>query len=196
MRAALVCLFLGLALAPIARPAVDFQRDIQPVLNKCLACHGRDEPSRQANLRLDTFEDATGRTGGHPGITPGDAAASRVIVRVKDDQRPMPPAGERLTEREIALLEEWIDAGAEYERHWSFTPPERLAPPAVSDASWPRNPIDSFVLARLDAEGLKPSPEADRHTLARRLALDLTGLPPDPERVAAFVESEEPEQAY
>ena len=196
MPAALICLLLGFALVPAARAAVDFQRDIQPVLNKCLACHGRDEPSRQANLRLDTFEDATGRNGGHPGITPGDAAASRVIVRVKDDERPMPPTGERLTDREIAMLEEWIDYGAEYERHWSFTPPERLDPPAVSNASWVRNPIDAFVLARLDQEGLQPSPEADRHTLARRLGLDLIGLPPDAKLVEAFVEAEDADKGY
>ena len=188
-------LFLGaaLALAPDARSAVDFQREIQPILKKCLPCHGRDEHARQANFRLDSFEHATGKSGGHPGIAPGDAANSRVVLRVKDDKSPMPPAGERLSAREIELLEQWIRDGANYERHWSFEPPVRPSPPTVSRADWARNPIDAFVLARLDAEELRPSPEADRHTLVRRLALDLTGLPPDPELVESFVADESPE---
>jgi len=186
-------LFAALLLAPAAPSAVDFQREIQPVLKKCLACHGRDEHARQANLRLDSFEHATGKTGGHPGITPGDAANSRIVIRAKAEQNPMPPSGERLTPREIELLEQWINDGAQYESHWSFEPPARPETPAVSDAEWPRNPIDHFVLARLEKEGLQPSKEADRHTLIRRVALDLTGLPPDPELVESFVSDDSPE---
>ncbi len=172
--------------------AVDFQREIQPILRKCLPCHGRDEGSRQANFRLDSFENATGATGGYPGITPGDSAASRVIVRVKDPKHPMPPAGDRLTAGEMGLLEQWIDAGANYKRHWSFEKPARPDVPKLT-SDWTRNEIDGFVLARLEKEGLKPSEQADRYTLIRRLALDLTGLPPDPALVEKFVADDSPD---
>jgi len=185
-----------LCLLPPAALAVDFQRDIRPLLAKrCLACHGPDEHSRQANFRLDTRDGALGKTGGHAGIVPGDSARSRVIVRAQDPERPMPPAGPRLTAGEIDLLKKWIDAGAPYEKHWAFVKPERPAPPAVRDARWPQNEIDRFVLARLEKEGLTPSPEADRHTLARRAALDLTGLPPEPGVMKAFLSDPSP-QAY
>ncbi|MEZ5363847.1 MAG: DUF1549 domain-containing protein [Bryobacterales bacterium] len=162
------------------------------MLKKCLPCHGRDEHGRQANLRLDSFEHATGKTGGHPGITPGDAANSRIVIRAKAEKNPMPPSGERLNPHEIELLEQWINEGAQYELHWSFQPPERPAPPAVSNADWPRNPIDHFVLARLEKEGLQPSKD-DRYTLIRRVALDLTGLPPTPEMVESFVRDDSPD---
>ena len=185
-----------MCLLPPAALAVDFQRDIRPLLAKrCLACHGPDEHSRQANFRLDTRDGALGKTGGHAGIVPGDSARSRVIVRAQDPERPMPPAGPRLTAGEIDLLKKWIDAGAPYEKHWAFVKPERPAPPAVRDARWPQNEIDRFVLARLEKEGLTPSPEADRHTLARRAALDLTGLPPEPGVMKAFLSDPSP-QAY
>lgn len=186
----LLLFFTGLLLTSAAPAAVDFQREIQPVLKKCLACHGRDEHGRQANLRLDSFEHATGKTGGHPGILPGDSANSRIIIRAKAEKNPMPPNGERLSPREIELLEQWVEDGAPYESHWSFEPPVRMDPPTVSDSNWPRNPVDHFVLARLEAEGLKPSQEADRYALIRRLALDLTGLPPDLELVKAFVDDD------
>jgi len=187
---------LALCLPPPAALAVDFQRDIRPLLAKrCLACHGPDEHSRQANFRLDTRDGALGKTGGHAGIVPGDSARSRVIVRAQDPKRPMPPAGPRLTADEIDLLKKWIDAGAPYEKHWAFGKPERPAPPAVRDARWPQNEIDRFVLARLEKEGLTPSPEADRHTLARRAALDLTGLPPEPGVMKAFLGDPSP-KAY
>ncbi|MBK9167327.1 MAG: DUF1553 domain-containing protein [Bryobacterales bacterium] len=177
----------------LASPAADFQRDIRPLLaKKCFACHGPDEHARQAKLRLDTFEGATGQDGGFPGIVPGNAARSRVVARITHESRPMPPSGEPLTGREVALVKEWIDAGAVYQRHWAFEKPVRREP-AVRDASWPRNPIDGFVLARLEKENLRPSPEADRYTLARRLALDLTGLPPDPTAAEAFVRDTRPD---
>ena len=178
--------------APAASAAVDFQREVQPILKKCLPCHGRDEHARQANLRLDSLEHATGSSGGHPGIAPGDSANSRVVIRVKDPERPMPPTGERLSPRQVEILEQWIDDGARYERHWSFEKPVRPELPEVSRADWPRNEVDRFVLSRLERESLEPSETADRHTLIRRLALDLTGLPPDPELVQAFVEDESP----
>lgn len=183
------------ALAAPAGDAVSFNRDIRPILAKnCFACHGPDEHSRQANLRLDTRADATGQTGGHAGIVPGNSAASRVVIRITHPKMPMPPpaSGKRLSEQEIELIKRWIDQGAPYDRHWAFEPPMRPALPKVKRTDWPKNEIDYFVLARLEAEGLAPSPEADRYTLIRRVSLDLTGLPPSPEAVAAFVKDESP----
>ena len=176
----------GWAFAGLALPSPNFGTEIRPILQKCLPCHGPDEHSRMANLRLDSQAAASGRDGGYQGIVPGDSEASRIIARVSAEQSPMPPTGERLSAQEIDTLKRWIDAGARYERHWAFDPPERPDPPAVSDPGWIRNPIDSFVLALLDNEGLAPSPEADRYTLIRRLSLDLTGLPPTPAEAEAF----------
>ncbi len=176
-----------------AQTAPDFQSQVQPILRKCIACHGPDEHSRQANLRLDTRDGARGANGGYAGIVPGNSAASRVVARITHSSNPMPPVGERLSSTEVDLIKKWIDAGAPYQQHWSFSKPERPAPPATKDSSWPRNPIDNFVLARLEQESLKPSREADRYALIRRLALDLTGLPPAPEEVEAFVKDESPE---
>ena len=170
----------------------DFQAEVRPLLQKCLPCHGPDEHSRMANFRLDSLAAATGRDGGYAGLIPGDAAASRVIARVQDARSPMPPTGERLAEEEIETLRAWIDAGATYESHWAFEAPARPALPDVSAPSWTRNPVDRFVLAQLDREGLRPSPEADRYTLARRLSLDLTGLPPRPSDADAFAADRSP----
>jgi hypothetical protein len=178
----------------LAQSTVDFQRDIRPLLaRRCYACHGPDEHSRQANLRLDTYEGATGKAGGYKAIIPGDHARSRVYARIVDDKRPMPPTGERLNAAEVELIKRWIDQGAAYSRHWAFDKPRRAPLPAVTIKSWPRNPIDFFVLARLEQEKLKPSPEADRATLIRRLSLDLTGLPPTPALVRAFAEDSRPD---
>ena len=179
--------------ATAAEQAPDFGTQVRPILQKCLPCHGPDDQVRMANLRLDSLEAASGRTGGHAGLVPGDSAASRIIARITADKSPMPPSGERLTAKEIETLKRWIDAGAQYERHWSFEPPQRPEPPVVSKPDWARNPIDSFILARLDKEGLRPAAEADRYTLIRRLSLDLTGLPPTPESVEAFVADRAPD---
>jgi len=140
-----------------------------------------------ANLRLDSHEGATGQDGGHAGLVPGDSGASRVLARVTAETNPMPPAGDRLTAAEIETLRQWIDAGAEYRRHWAFERPAIPRVPSVTDNSWPENPIDYFVQAKLESVGLAPSARADRYTLARRLSLDLTGLPPRLEEVEAFV---------
>ncbi len=145
-----------------------------------------------ANLRLDSIESATGRDGGHAGLVPGNAAESRVMARIRADRNPMPPVGERLSTEEIATLERWIESGAGYERHWAFDAPLRPELPPVSDPSWPRNDIDWFVLARLDREGLRPSDQADRYVLARRLALDVTGLPLIPAEADAFAADPSP----
>ena len=175
-----------------ANSGPDFNREVRPILQKCLPCHGPDDHSRMANLRLDSFEGAIGQNGGYAGLVPGSSAESRVIVRVGAEQNPMRPTGERLSVNEVDTLKQWIDAGARYKRHWAFEGPE---PPDVSDPTWIRNPVDSFVLARLDTEGLRPSPEADRYTLARRLSLDLTGLPPSPNEADAFAADASP-RAY
>ena len=179
----------------IAGEPVSYNRDIRPILSKnCFACHGPDEHSRQAGVRLDVREYAIGQKGGLKAIVPGDRAASRVMVRIRHPKRPMPPpeTGNKLTPEEIELIGRWIEQGAPYEAHWAFEPPRRPALPEVKDTRWPKNEIDYFVLARLETEGLKPSPEADRYTLIRRLYLDLIGLPPPLEAVDAFVADPNP----
>ncbi len=187
LRCALIAGLLAVSLAGGASAAPDFQSDVRPILQKCLPCHGPDEHSRQANLRLDSHEGATGQDGGYSGLVPGDSGASRMLARVTAEDNPMPPTGDRLTAAEIETLRQWIDAGAVYRRHWAFERPATPQLPNVTDKRWPQHPIDHFVLAKLEAVGLAPSGKADRHTLARRLSLDLTGLPPRLEAVEAFV---------
>ena len=186
-----------------AQQAVDFNRDIRPILsNKCFACHGPDEGKRQAGLRLDDAKIATGELeSGATAIVPGNPEASELIRRVTnaDEAQRMPPAefGKPLSTAEIATLRKWIEQGARYATHWSYVKPVRTAPPAAAEAwqHWPRNAIDLFALQAMLAHGLHPSPEADRYALARRVFLDLTGLPPTIEEADAFVEDEDP-QAY
>jgi hypothetical protein len=187
-------------LIPAAAPCaeVSYNEDIRPILaDHCFACHGPDENTRKADLRLGRFDSATAvRASGPPAIVPGDWAASALAQRVEttnpDDLMPPPDAGKPLSKTQIALLRAWIDAGAEYETHWSYVPPVRPSISEVSDEAWPRSNLDRFVLARLDREGLAPSPEADKHTLIRRLYLDLIGLPPSIEEVDAFVADSSP----
>jgi len=180
----------------ISADSLSFTRDIKGLLsNRCIRCHGPDAEARQGGgedgLRLDTFAGATEDLGGYAAIVPGEAHKSELIIRVseKDADLVMPPpeAGEPLSADEVELLQRWINSGAEYEPHWSYTRISRPTIPTVSDSSWPQNPIDRFILAKLESEGLTPSQEADRMTLARRLALDLTGLPVSPEQVDQFV---------
>ena len=182
----------GAAPVAVAGRTVDFAREVRPLLSQnCFSCHGPDEASRQAGLRLDVPEGPfadRGRYGG-PAVVAGDSAASLLVHRVSaDDARVrMPRGGEALDEAEIETLSLWIDQGAEWESHWAFIPPERPVVPPVADAEWPRNDIDNFVLRRLEAEGLAPSDEADRATLLRRVTLDLTGVPPTPVELADFL---------
>ncbi|MBM4023362.1 MAG: DUF1549 domain-containing protein, partial [Planctomycetes bacterium] len=172
----------------------DFNREVRPILvANCFTCHGMDEEPRQAGLRLDDPVAATAELpSGGRALVPGDPGHSLLLARVlaTDDAEVMPPpeAGRRLTAAEADVLRRWIAAGAAYERHWSHVPPERRDPPAVAAAGWIRNPIDAFVLGRLEARGLAPAPEADRPTLARRLHLDLTGLPPTRQELRAFLD--------
>ncbi len=167
---------------------VEFNRDIRPILSDtCFHCHGPDKAKRKANLRLDTEEGARADLGGYHALVPGDAAKSELLQRLiaKDEKERMPPKqlGRPLTDRQIQLVRRWIEQGAKWQKHWSFIPPQRVAPPA--GGAWSRNPIDNFILARLEQAGLKPSPEAERTTLIRRVTLDLTGLPPTPGEVEA-----------
>jgi hypothetical protein len=171
---------------------LSFNRDVRPILSdKCFACHGFDPKARKADRRLDTPDGATAEIEGVRAIVPGDLKKSdawqRIISDDKDDVMPPPKSHKTLTAGEKEILKQWIEQGAKYQKHWSFEPPERAPLPKVQDQAWVRNPIDAFVLAGIEQAGLKPAPEADRRTLARRLALDLTGLPPTPEEVEAFV---------
>jgi len=175
----------------VERP-VNFIRDVRPILAKhCFACHGPDEASREATLRLDTKEGALGERPDGAAFVAGKVDASRAIERVtsNDPELRMPPpkSGPALSAEQIDILRRWVAQGAPWQTHWSFEKPARSAPPTVKDADWSRSPIDRFVLARLEREGLRPAPEADRATLLRRLALDLTGLPPTPDVAAEFL---------
>jgi mono/diheme cytochrome c family protein len=176
-----------------AERAPTFNRDIRPILSQhCFACHGPDVAARKANLRLDRAEDASAPRDGSPAIVKGDSAASELIRRVRahdgDETMPPPEFKKPLSAEQIATLERWIRDGAEYESHWAFEPlPRVVAVPPVRDSAWPRNDFDRFVLARLEQESLSPSQPADATTLLRRVSLDLTGIPPTPEEMAAFV---------
>ena len=146
--------------------AIDFRRDIRPILsNNCFACHGPDEEHREADLRLDQPDAAT-----ESAIVPGDSNASELIARVTTDDadRLMPPAdsGKHLTPEQIELLRRWIDEGAAFDGHWAFVPPQRPELPQVRHSDWVRNPLDAFVLHRIEQANETPSPEADRVTLA------------------------------
>jgi mono/diheme cytochrome c family protein len=187
---------VSLTLAQTPQPTpdlIDYNRDIRQILSShCFACHGPDQAKRQAGLRLDKQETALAEleSGGHA-IVPGKSAQSKLIARITtaDEDEVMPPkeAGKRLKPEEIEKLRQWIDRGAKWKGHWSYLKIERPALPSVSDPSWPQTPIDTFIMHRLDQEGLKPSPEADRATLIRRVSFDLTGLPPTIAEVDAFV---------
>jgi hypothetical protein len=188
-----------LAAVQAAAPAtLEFNRDIRPILSEnCFACHGFDPAARQAELRLDVAESALADRDGVPAIVPGDPDASEAWRRIaSDDESEMmpPPDSHRVLKPEQKeTLRRWIAEGAKYEKHWSFIPPAKAPLPDVSDGAWPRNEIDRFVLARLEAEGLEPSPEADRRMVIRRLFFDLTGLPPSAEEVEAFVADDAPD---
>jgi len=184
-----LCSLLAAAFAQTAAAEdIGYNRVIRPILaENCFSCHGPDSAARKAELRLDQRDAAI--TAG--AIAPGKPDESSFIERIlsEDESTMMPPPAthKKLSPEQKDLLVKWVTAGAAYEPHWSLIPPSRPAVPQVQNAAWPRNPIDHFVLAKLEAVGLQPAPEADRRTLARRLSLDLTGLPPEPAVVEAFV---------
>ncbi len=180
----------GQALPNPPEKPVDFNRDVRPILSdNCFKCHGPEEESRQGNLRLDSKENVFADRGAYRIVVPGSSATSRLYQRISSKENRMPPAssGRSLTPKQIELLREWIDQGAKWQSHWAFDPPKRPAIPQIKDKTWPRNPIDYFTLARLEAGGLKPSAEADKATLLRRVSLDLTGLPPILDEVDSFL---------
>ena len=183
----------SVALATPAAAPIDFNRDVRPILfNNCVACHGPDEKERKADLRLDTREGATAEGIIVPGKPDEGEFLRRLSSKERSEVMPPPKTGKKLTTQQIATLREWVRQGAKYSVHWAYAKPVRPPLPKVSDPFWVRNEIDDFILARLDAEGLKPSPEADRLTLARRVALDLTGLPPTVAEADEFVNDPSP----
>ena len=178
---------------------VSFNRDVRPILSEhCFSCHGPDPGSRKAGLRLDlrTGATATLKSGG-VAVVPGDLDASelywRLIAEDEGERMPPPGSGKRLDPAQVETLRRWIAQGAVWQEHWSMIPPKRPPVPDVADRDWARNPVDRFLLARMEARGVAPSPEADRVTLIRRLTGDLTGLPPTPEEVDAFVSDGRPD---
>jgi hypothetical protein len=196
------CLLLALTLPASAAERlpdrVEFNRDIRPILSDaCFACHGPDARKRKADLRLDTEQGAFATLGkGGKAFVPHNLADSVAWQRISsaDARRRMPPATATrpLSQREKALMKRWIEQGAKWQKHWAFLAPRRSSLPSVKDSRWARNPLDTFILARLEREGLRPSPEADRVTLLRRVTIDLTGLAPAPEEVDRFLADTRP----
>ncbi|MDQ3439311.1 MAG: PSD1 and planctomycete cytochrome C domain-containing protein, partial [Planctomycetota bacterium] len=186
---------LAAAPAPATQPLVDFAKDVQPILSEnCYFCHGPDAGHRKADLRLDLLDPKEGPTAKREGyaiLVPGKPADSEMILRLtnEDEAEKMPPpkSNRKLTPKQIQTVRLWVEQGATWGKHWSLVAPARPHQPVITDTAWPKNAIDRFVLARLEKESIKPSPEADRPTLIRRATLDLTGLPPTPEEVDAFV---------
>lgn len=176
----------------MAREPVDFNREIRPILSEnCYFCHGQDPKERKADLRLDSAEEAQRDLGGYAAIVPGKPDNSELVLRIlshdPDEQMPPKKSNRHLTPEQIETLKQWIAEGAHYERHWAFLPPRRPALPSTQDSTWARSGVDRFILARLEREGLKPAPSAAPETWLRRATLDLTGLPPTPAEVDAFL---------
>lgn len=189
----------GLLALSTGAAEIDYQRDVRPILSGiCFKCHGPDQETRKGGLRLDLREEAlkAGKSG-EVAILPGDPSRSEVIKRVftadEDDLMPPPSAKHPLTDKQKDVLRKWVVEGAKYTAHWAFEAPKPIEPPAVKEPAWPRNGIDHFILARLEKEGLKPSAQADKHALARRVYLDLIGLPPTVEEADAFVNDASPD---
>jgi hypothetical protein len=194
-RAFVVC-FLAICSAPCFAQEVEFNRDIRPIFSdRCYACHGPDQANRKSKLRFDTEAGAKQDLGvGHFAVIPGDAAKSTILQRLgaSNPAVRMPLGGPPLNENEIGLIRRWIEQGAKWEKHWSLTPPKRREFPNVANKPWPKNGIDWFVLNRLEREGLRPSAEAGKEALIRRVSLDLMGLPPSPAEVDSFLADQSP----
>jgi len=177
---------------------IDFDREIRPIFSEsCYPCHGPDENKRKAHLRFDRKEGAFKELkDGKFAIVPGNLAQSQLVQRITasdpDEKMPPPDSGRKISRPQIELLQRWIRAGAKWEPHWSFAAPKNPPLPAVKNKKWPRNEIDTFILARLEREGLRPSPRAALETLLRRVSLDLTGLPATPGQLAAWSARSDP----
>ena len=213
LRPLIIHLAVLLALAPFVRPAeskvsnvpalgsevgkIDFSSQIRPIISsKCFACHGPDNEARKANLRLDSLGTATQEHKGRRAIVPGKPEESELLKRLlshdPDEVMPPPEAKNPVKPTELALLRRWIAQGADYTPHWAWQKPTAVALPRVRNSKWPRNGIDPFILERLEKAGVAPSAEADRPTIARRVAFDLTGLPPEPGLLNAFLNDHRP----
>ncbi len=177
---------------------INYSRDIRPILsNACYKCHGPDEHERKAGLRLDKKAGAIAKLeSGEAAITPGSSAKSAILVRLMshdpDVKMPPPESGKSVSTEQIELIKEWIDQGAEFHPHWSFVAPRHLPAPPIKTLTAASNPIDRFIIARLEDEGLQPSTPADKTTLVRRVTLDLTGLPPTIGEVDTFLADRSP----
>src|SRR6516162_1660387 len=185
--------------ALLAQPpkTVEFNRDIRPILSDyCYTCHGPAKSTRKADLRLDTKDGAFADLGGYKAVVPGNLKESKLWERItaQEASERMPPAklGRKLNEQQIDLLRRWIEQGAAWQEHWAFLAPKRPDVPRVKNPAWVHNPIDAFILARLDKEGIQPAPEASRETLIRRVTLDLTGMPPTLKEIDDFLKDPSP----
>ena len=181
-----------------AQSSVEFNRDVRPILSDaCFRCHGPDAAARQADLRLDDEKAAKAARDEGPAIVPGKLDESQLWRRITsidlDERMPPSDSGKSLAKEQIDTLRRWIDQGAKWERHWAFVPPTQPIPPDSHCPSRALNPIDSFIHARLAREGLNPAPSADPHTVLRRVTLDLTGLPPTPDEITAFLADRSPD---
>jgi hypothetical protein len=177
----------------VAEPAPDFNRDVRPILsNHCFHCHGPDAGSREAGLRFDVPE-PDGGFAFVPGRVDQSEAFKRIASTDPDEQMPPPHVNKPLSAAQVAVLQRWVAAGAPYQAHWSLVGPKAAEPPAVARVEWVRNTIDHFVLASLERTGLQPAPEAAPHELLRRVTLDLTGLPPTPAELDAFLADRSPD---
>ena len=196
----LIAFFVGTVASGLAAETkIDFNREIRPILSEfCYQCHGPDEKQRKAKLRLDTREGAIAQRKKGAAVVPGKSTESSLVGRIhsQDESEVMPPpeTGKKLKPEQIKLLTRWIEEGAEYKGHWAFLAPQRGELPTWKDESWIRNPIDRFILKKLEAEGLKPSSTANEVTLIRRLYLDLTGLPPTIKEVDVFLKDQSPKK--
>ena len=192
-----VVLFLFAVSAPAA--PVDFSRDIQPILSEnCYHCHGPDSKARKADLRLDRKEGMYRTKDDVTVVVPGKCDQSEIVERIfstdPDDVMPTPKSNRKLTDTQKQLIKRWIEEGAKWGEHWAFVAPKRSAVPEIADLHFTiRNPIDAFIAARLQREGLVQSPEAAKEKLLRRVTLDLTGLPPTPKELDAFVADSSPD---
>ena len=193
-------LLAGISAKLSADEKVDFNRQIRPILaNKCFRCHGPDAAHRKADLRLDDFAAATAKRDGVNAVVPGKPNESEVFRRISttdiDERMPPSDSGLKLAANEIELVRRWIAEGAAYQPHWAFIAPQSPKLPSIRQTAWPANPIDNFVLARLEAAGLRPALEAGEESLLRRVTLDLTGLPPTTGELDAFL-ADRDENAY